>query len=150
MKSTIIDGIIWQQLKIIEDDRGAVLHMVRSDNIGGNGFGEIYFSELKSGVIKGWKMHYQMTQRLSVPFGLVRFVLYDGRKDSATFGQISIYLIGRPDNYGLLRVPPGIWYAFQNIGTTSAIVANCSDLIHDPNESTTMPLNSKIIDFSWD
>jgi dTDP-4-dehydrorhamnose 3,5-epimerase len=147
MQSTIIDGVIWQQLKIIEDDRGAVLHMVRSDNIGGDGFGEIYFSELKFGVIKGWKMHYRMTQRLSVPFGLVRFHLFDGRKDSMTYGSKLSLVIGRPNFYGLLRIPPGIWYAFENIEENISIVANCADMIHDPGESTTLPINDRTLGF---
>lgn len=149
MKTDTISEVEWSQLKCIADDRGAVLHMVRSDSLGQTGFGEIYFSLLNLHITKGWKMHYRMTQRLTVPFGLVRFALYDAREDSVTRGNIVSRLIGRPDDYGLLKIPPGVWYAFQNVGQTIAVVANCADIIHDPSESTTMPLNNSTIRFNW-
>lgn len=150
MKINTISGVEWSHLKCLEDDRGAVLQMVRSDHLGPTGFGEIYFSQLNPGITKGWKMHYRMTQRLTVPSGLVRFILYDAREGSVTHGNTVSQVIGRPDHYGLLRVPPGIWYAFQNLKHTPAIVANCADLIHDPTESTTMPLHNSIIEFNWE
>ena len=59
-------GVEWRPLRVIADDRGAVLHMVRADAPGFAGFGEVYFSELRPGVTKGWKLHLRMTQRLAI------------------------------------------------------------------------------------
>jgi dTDP-4-dehydrorhamnose 3,5-epimerase len=141
----IISGVEWHPLKTIQDERGAVLHMVRSDAIKVNGFGEIYFSELNIGITKGWKMHMRMTQRLAVPFGVVQFTMHDARINSVTSGTTLNRMLGRPNHYGLLVIPPGIWYKFKNIGDSVAIVANCSDLIHDPSESRSLPLDSNEI-----
>ena len=40
------------------------------------GFGEVYFSELRPKSIKAWKYHYKMTLNLIVPLGEVKFVFF--------------------------------------------------------------------------
>jgi len=149
MKNELIQGVQWLNLKVIDDERGSVLHMVRTNTLGVSGFGEIYFSELKPNVVKGWKIHHSMTQRLTVPIGLVRFVLVDAREGSLTRGRSVNYIVGRPENYGLLIIPPGIWYAFENLSISSSLVANCADKIHDPIESTTRSLDSEVEGVGW-
>jgi dTDP-4-dehydrorhamnose 3,5-epimerase len=49
-----IDGLRVTPLCRIPDERGAVLHMLRADNEGFEGFGEIYFSMVYPGAIKAW------------------------------------------------------------------------------------------------
>ena len=44
-------------LKIISDERGKVMHMLRSDNKIFKSFGEIYFSTIFHKAIKGWHLH---------------------------------------------------------------------------------------------
>jgi dTDP-4-dehydrorhamnose 3,5-epimerase len=144
-----ISGVEWRPLRVFADDRGAVLHMVRADAPGFSGFGEVYFSELRPGVTKGWKLHLRMTQRLAVPVGRIRFVLFDARPDSPTTGRIMTCISGRPDRYGLLIIPPGIWYGFENLSEGPALLANCADLIHDPAESRILPLDTPEIPFDW-
>lgn len=146
---TELVGVEWRPLRVIADDRGAVLHMMRADTPGFSSVREIYFSELRPRIIKGWKRHIRMTQRFVVPVGRIRFVLYDARDGMATSGQIMVCCSGRPDRYGLLTIPPGIWYGFENIGEAPALIANCADQMHDPTESKTLPLNSGEIPYQW-
>lgn len=146
---TPIDGVIVQPLKILSDERGAVLHMLRIDSPLYDKFGEIYFSEINPGIIKGWKRHLRMTQRLVVPIGKVKFVLFDKRTDSATNGQGVACTLGRPDEYRLLVIPPGVWYGFQGIDPRPSLIANCSDLPHDPSEVEMAPLDSGLIPCQW-
>ena len=49
----MIDGVVITPLKQIRDERGAVLHMLRTDAPHFAGFGEVYFSVVNPGVIKG-------------------------------------------------------------------------------------------------
>jgi len=144
-----INGVVKQPLLQIEDFRGAVLHMLREDSPLFSRFGEIYFSLIHAGVIKGWKRHRLITQHFTVPMGRIRLIIYDAREQSPTHGQVSEYLLGRPDNYCLLRIPPMIWYGFQGHGQEDALVANLTDLAHDPKESETLPLDTQEIPFSW-
>lgn len=144
-----VEGVAFFPLRVIEDERGAVLHMLREDSSSFTRFGEIYFSEVKPGAIKAWKRHFRMTQRLAVPFGRVKFVIYDDRPTSATKGAVTQVIAGRPDAYGLLIIPPLLWYGFQGLGSTSALLANCADFTHDPQEVERRPYDTNEIAYAW-
>ena len=142
MVSSKIKGIIIKNLNQISDDRGSVLHMLRSDSNDFKRFGECYFSEVLPGKIKAWKRHKNQTQNLAVPIGLIKIVLL---KDSL----IEEHIIGRPNNYFRITIPPGIIYGFSCIGTEKALIVNCADLPHDPHESESFDLSNKNIPYKW-
>lgn len=130
-----IPGVSLRPLKIITTDGGPVLHMLRTDSPEFAGFGEVYFSEVEPGCVKGWKQHTRQTQFFAVPSGQLRIVLhYQG-----TFMDLQL---GRPDNYALLRIPPLVWYAFAAVGDRPALLCNCADLPHDPTEGRKQPLET--------
>ncbi len=131
---TPIDGVIVQPLKVIRDERGAVLHMLRADASFFRKFGEVYFSEVHPGVVKAWRRHRRMAQHLAVPVGRAKFVIVDDRDTSPTRGRVAEVILGRPDAYQLLVLPPLLWYGFQALGVAAALVVNCTDLPHDPTE----------------
>jgi len=130
-----VSGLQRIPLRVIEDDRGAVLHMLRADVPHFGRFGEIYFSEVRPGAVKAWKRHRQATQRFAVPVGRIQLVVHDGREGSETFGATAVLEIGRPDAYDLVIVPSMLWYGFRCVSDKAALLANCSDLPHDPAES---------------
>jgi len=144
-----IEGVLVQSLEQIVDDRGSILHMLRSDSELFTKFGEIYFSEIHSGVIKAWKRHKKQTQNLAVPVNKIRLVIFDPRPDSQTQGKIKEYEIGRPNHYMLIQVPPMVWYGFQAIGGQTALIANCSDQPHNPEEKEFLPADSDHIPYQW-
>lgn len=134
-----IAGVVLVRLRVLPDARGAVLHMLREDSPVFQRFGEVYFSEINPAVVKAWKRHRGMTQHFAVPVGRVKFVLYDDRPDSRTFGTTAVHVLGRPDAYGLLVIPPNVWYGFMGLGSTPSLVANCTDFPHDPEEAYQRP-----------
>jgi dTDP-4-dehydrorhamnose 3,5-epimerase len=144
-----IDGIVVLPLKQIEDERGAVLHMIRSDSSFFSKFGEIYFSVVTTDVIKAWKRHRAMTQHFAVPMGRIHLVLFDDRTDSSSKGQVEEIILGRPDQYYLICIPPMIWYGFKGISEMPALLANCSDMPHNPNESEQLPVSTDYISYDW-
>jgi len=135
-------------LKQFYDSRGAVLHMLRNDDEDFVSFGECYFSEVLPGVIKGWKRHKIQTQNITVPVGKIKFVFYQNSKYESS-NNIYELVLGRPENYVRLKIPPGIWYSFSCISEQNALIANCVDIPHDPNETETMNLNNNIIPYNW-
>ena len=145
----LIHDIIIKPLEVIADERGMVLHMLREDDAIFKHFGEIYFSVVYPGVIKGWKRHQRMTQHFAVPVGIIHLVFYDDRKESPTRGRIQEIITGR-DNYALIKIPPGIWYGFKGVGRTDAVIANCTDIPHDPAESTQRPVDHHAIPYCWE
>jgi dTDP-4-dehydrorhamnose 3,5-epimerase len=145
----MIEGVALVSLKEIRDDRGAVLQMLRADAPEFSGFGECYFSEVNPNKVKAWKRHSKQTQSLAVPVGRIRLVIFDSRAGSPTHGELLNLELGRPDAYTRVRIPPGVWYGFQCLGDSPALLANCADLPHDPAESETRPLDSDEIPFRW-
>lgn len=147
--SQVIDGVIVTQLRQINDERGSVLHMLRSDAAEFTKFGECYFSEILPGSIKAWKRHNLQTQNFAVPVGRIRLVIYDDRSFSESKGHFIIIELGRPDAYLRVQIPPGLWYGFQCLNEMPALLANCADMPHDPNESDVLPLNTDKIPYQW-
>ena len=52
-----IQGVAVTPLRRIPDERGAVFHMLSEDDAAFERFGEIYFSLVYPGVVKGWHRH---------------------------------------------------------------------------------------------
>lgn len=144
-----IEGIKQQELRQINDDRGAVLHMIRQDSEDFIGFGECYFSEINYGKVKAWKYHKEQTQTLVVPVGTIRMVIYDDRAESKTKGALQVLELGRPENYFRIQIPPKLWYGFEGLSRTPALIVNCADKPHDPFESKVIAFDDANIPYAW-
>lgn len=146
---TGIDGLLLTPLKQIRDERGAVFHFLRSDSSNFKNFGEAYFSIVNPSVIKGWKIHTKIYQNFCVPYGAIKFVVYDDRENSPTKGVIQEVILDNHLNYFLLSMPPGLWYSFKCISKESSIISNIIDMPHTPDESKSIPLINKEIPYEW-
>ena len=136
-------------LRRIPDERGAVFHMLREDSPVFDRFGEIYFSSVYPGVVKGWHLHARMTLNYAVPVGMIKLVCYDDRADSPTRGAVQELHIGEL-NYALVTVPAGVWNGFKGEGTEPALVANCATIPHDPEEIERADPFDNHIPYDWD
>ena len=148
-ESVEIEGVIVQPLKQIADKHGSVLHMLKNDSNLFKQFGEVYFSEIHFGLVKAWKRHKKQNQNLVVPLGKIRLVIYDDRSNSNTHGRIAEYKLGRPKDYRLIHIPPMLWYGFQEIGDQTSMIANCTDLPHDPEEMESLSTYTNQIPYQW-
>ena len=147
-KMIMIEGVSQHPLKQFQDERGKVMHMLRSTDPHFTQFGEIYFSWIYPDIIKAWHKHLKMTMNYAVPFGCIKVVLYDDRADSKTYQTINEYFLS-PENYYLLTIPHGVWYGFKAIGESSAMVANCATLPHDPTEIMRIDPFDASIPYDW-
>lgn len=141
-----IDGVILTPLKIIENPKGDVYHALKNTDAGYAGFGEAYFSTVKSGEIKGWKKHKDMTLNLIVPVGSIKFVLHDVRGESTSKGEF-MGIVLSSESYCRLTVPPNVLMAFQGTGSTLNLLLNIASVPHDPTESENISLAE--IDYDW-
>jgi len=145
----MISGVVIKKLNIIPDERGKIMHMLKENDDIFERFGEIYFSVVYPDVVKGWHLHKQMTLNYAAVSGMIKLVLYDGRKDSPTYKEIQEIFMGE-DNYVLVKIPAGITNGFKGMGVKPAIVANCASLPHDPEEIIRIdPLNNDI-PYNWE
>ena len=147
--SELIDDVVLTELKQFSDERGTLLHMLRNDDPIFTTFGECYFSEVLPGAVKAWKMHRNQTQNFSVPVGRIKLVIYDNRKNSISNGNLQYVNLGRPDSYFRIMIPPGLWYGFTCISEMPALLVNCADIPHDPQESEIRMLDDISIPHKW-
>jgi len=144
----MITGVVITPLRQILDERGKVMHMLKIGDPAFQQFGEIYFSCVHPGAIKGWHIHKEMTLNYAVPHGNIKFVLYDERPSSPTRGEIQEIFMG-PDNYCLVTVPPMVWNGFKGIGSEMAIIANCATIPHSPDEIDRRDPFDPSIPYDW-
>ena len=145
----MINGVKITPLRQIPDERGVIMHMLKSTDDVFENFGEIYFSGVNPGAIKAWHIHKEMTLNYAVPIGQIKFVLYDDRPQSPTKGTVQELFIGY-GNYVLVTVPPMVWNGFKGLGNSMSLVANCASIPHDPNEISRMDPFSPDIPYDWD
>jgi dTDP-4-dehydrorhamnose 3,5-epimerase len=143
-----IEGVRVTPLRRIADERGAVFHMLREDSEGFERFGEIYFSTVYPGVIKGWHQHLEMTLNYAVPVGMIKLVCYDDREGSPSRGAVQELHVGEL-NYALVTIPPLVWNGFKGTGTGTALVANCSTVPHRPDEIVRLDPFTDTIPYDW-
>lgn len=144
----MIEGVKIIPLRQIIDERGKVMHMLKATDPHFIQFGEIYFSLIHPGIIKGWHLHKKMVINYAVVTGKIKLVLYDSREDSSTRGELQEIYLGQ-DNYYLVSVPPYIWNGFKCVGTQDSIVANCATIPHDPDEIIRLTPFDTSIPYDW-
>jgi dTDP-4-dehydrorhamnose 3,5-epimerase len=144
----MIDGVLVIPLKRIPDERGTVLHMLKRTDSHFIEFGEIYFSTIYPGIVKGWHKHAEMTLNYACVHGRIKLVLFDDRDGSPTNGELMEIFLG-PDNYSLIQIPPGVWNGFKGLGSETAIVANCSTHPHDPSRSIRLDPFDNDLPYDW-
>lgn len=144
----MIDGILVIPLPRIPDERGTVHHMLRRTDPHFIEFGEIYFTTVYRGVVKGWHRHRDMTLNYACISGRIKLVLHDDRSGSPTEGEVQEVVLG-PERYSLVVIPPGIWNGFKGMDELS-IVANCCTHPHDPARSDRLDPFDNDLPYSWD
>lgn len=143
----VIEDVQLTPLRVIKGESGNVMHALKQQEESFQGFGEAYFSTVHQNAVKGWKKHRQMMLNVIVPVGAIKFVLYDDRLESKSYQTLQEIIIS-PDNYQRLTVPPGIWMAFQGIGTAENILLNIASIPHDPLEAESLPIINETIPYT--
>lgn len=131
----MIDGVSLHPLKHIQVPKGDIYHALKSTDDDFCGFGEAYFSEIESGMTKGWKRHNRMTLNLVVVSGKIRFVIYDDRSQSPTYGEFQEITLSPDQNYQRLTIAPGLWMAFHGEADNTSMLMDIIPEPHDPTEA---------------
>jgi dTDP-4-dehydrorhamnose 3,5-epimerase len=121
----MIDGVIVKKLRVIPDERGYLMEMLRSDDPFFQKFGQVYLTVAYPGVVKGWHYHKLQTDHFVAVSGMVKVVLHDRRKDSKTHGETNEFFMGEL-NPVLLVIPPLVAHGMKGIGTKPGMVVNCT------------------------
>ncbi len=146
----MIDGVRTKELKIIPDERGWLMEMLRSDDEIFSEFGQVYVSAVYPGVVKGWHAHRRQTDNIVCVAGTIKLVLYDDRDGSPTRGRVEEFFIGER-NPLLVQVPPGVLHGWKCVGPDTALAVNIPDRPYrrdDPDEVRVDPHDNDI-PYDW-
>jgi dTDP-4-dehydrorhamnose 3,5-epimerase len=119
----MIEGVRVKPLRMIPDERGRLMELLRSDDEIFIKFGQVYMTTVYPGVVKAWHYHKKQYDNFVAIRGMIKLVLYDAREDSPTRGEINEFFIGEW-NPQLVQIPPGVYHGFKGISETEAIVIN--------------------------
>lgn len=145
-----IDGVKIKRLRVIPDERGRLMEMLRCDDDLFIKFGQAYITTAYPGVVKGWHYHKKQTDNFVVVKGMMKVVLYDSREDSPTKGAINEFFMGE-HNPILLQIPPYVFHGFKCISETEAMVVNFPTEPYnydDPDEFRVHPHDNDI-PYDW-
>jgi dTDP-4-dehydrorhamnose 3,5-epimerase len=147
----LIHGVHVKPLKIIADERGYLMEMMRADDPFFQKFGQSYVSVAFPGVVKGWHFHKVQTDHFVIVKGMMKVVLYDAREDSPTKGLINEFFMGEK-NPILVTIPPGVVHGMKGIGTEPAMLVNVPTEMYkydQPDEFRIDP-HTNDIPYNWD
>ena len=119
----MIDGVKVKNLKVICDERGRLMEILRSDDELFTKFGQVYMTTAYPGVVKAWHYHKHQTDNMSVVKGMMKIVLYDDREGSKTRGEVNQFFVGE-HNPILVSIPEMVYHGFKCISETEAMVIN--------------------------
>lgn len=146
----MIEGVVVKPLRVIPDERGFLMEMLRSDDEIFERFGQAYVTAAYPGVVKGWHYHRKQTDHFVCVSGMAKVVLYDARDGSPTRGQVQEFFMGER-NAVLLKIPPLVMHGFKAIGTSMAMIVNFPTELYnyqEPDEYR-VPWDSKEIPYDW-
>ncbi|WFN35339.1 dTDP-4-dehydrorhamnose 3,5-epimerase family protein [Methanogenium sp. S4BF] len=145
-----IDGVHIKHLKVIPDERGWLMEILRCDDEIYSQFGQVYCTTAYPGVVKAWHYHKKQTDNFTCVHGMMKVALYDDREDSPTFRNLMELFIGEK-NPALVTVPPGVCHGFKAIGDTTAFFVSIPTLAYnysDPDEFR-LPPDTDEIPYDW-
>jgi len=147
----MIEGVQVKKLKMIPDERGSLMEILRSDDTLFSRFGQVYMTTAYPGVVKGWHYHRKQVDYFTCIRGMAKLVLYDSRKSAKTYQEIDEFFIG-VQNPILVIIPPYVYHGFKCIGTEEAIMINIPTEVYSPKKPDEFRVDphSSEIPYSWE
>jgi dTDP-4-dehydrorhamnose 3,5-epimerase len=147
----MIQGVTTKKLKVISDERGRLMEILRSDDELFTKFGQVYITTAYSSVVKGWHYHKKQTDHFSVVKGMIKLVLFDNRVDSPTKGEINEFFFGE-HNPMLVKIPPLVLHGFKCISEQEAICINVPTELYNYNQPDEFRVDphKNDIPYDWD
>lgn len=119
----LIEGVKVKKLRVVPDERGWLMEILRGDDDVFEKFGQVYVTTNYPGVVKAWHYHKKQTDNVCCVKGMIKIALYDAREGSPTKGELDEFFIGE-HNPCLVVIPNGVYHGWKCISKTESIVVN--------------------------
>jgi len=146
----MIEGIKVKRLKLVPDERGRLMEILRCDDDIFIKFGQVYMTTAKPGVVKAWHWHKIQTDSFTCVAGRMRLALYDGREDSPTYKQVQDFQISLEEPM-VVQIPPGVYHGFKCVSDEEAVVINTvtEPYNHSNPDECRLDAYDNNIDYDW-
>lgn len=145
----MIEGVKVKRLKVISDERGRLMEILRGDEEIFKSFGQVYMTTARPGVAKAWHYHKLQTDNFTCVFGKIKLALYDARKNSPSFKQTQEFIIDL-ENPLLVQIPPNVYHGFKCISEKEAIVINTPTLAYNHKNPDEYRIDAYKNDIAYD
>lgn len=145
----MIQGVKIKKLKIIHDERGRLMEILRGDEDIFQKFGQVYMTTAFPGVIKAWHYHKKQDDYFTCISGTMRLALYDARGDSPTYKEINDFTIDL-ENPILIKIPKSVYHGFKCVSDNEAVVINVPTLPYNYKEPDEYRLDAFKNDIPYD
>ena len=119
----MIDGVKVKKLKVVPDNRGRLMEILRSDDEMFMEFGQVYMTTAFPGIVKAWHFHKLQYDNFTCINGKMRLALYDAREKSPTHKEVDEFIISLEDPM-VVQIPPLVYHGFKCMGDAEAMVIN--------------------------
>lgn len=146
----MIKGVKVKKLKVIPDERGRLMEILRRDDKVFEDFGQVYMTTVKPGVVKAWHYHKKQNDNFACVHGKIKLALYDSRRNSPTHEEIDEFTLGLDDPI-LVHIPKLVYHGFKGMSDHEAIVINTPTSPYDhktPDEYRLDPYDNDI-QYDW-
>ena len=146
----MIQDVKVKKLKLIPDERGRLMEILRNDDDIFQQFGQVYMTTAFPGVVKAWHFHKKQTDNFTCIRGRMRLGLYDAREGSSTYGKAEEYIIGL-DSPMLVQIPAEVYHGFKCISEEEAVVINTVTRPYNKNDADEYRVDAfdNDIPFDW-
>lgn len=129
-----LEGLIVRALEKHCDDRGFFAEALRGDwkhLMLDQGIVQASLSLSRPGVIRAWHRHTRgQVDYIIVVDGMVRISVYDGQRESPTFGEIvDMQVTG--EELKVIRIPGHYWHGTKNIGDKPSLTLYLFTRLYD-------------------
>jgi dTDP-4-dehydrorhamnose 3,5-epimerase len=155
----VIQGVRIKPLRVLADERGFLMEILREDDEIFQRFGQVYMTGCRYGTAKAWHSHRQQTDHFVCVAGKALLVLYDARETSPSRGQVQEIALAAPGwpprdpshTPLLVQIPPLVLHGFTALEENEARILNVPThpYRHSDPDELRQPWNSTQIPFRW-
>jgi len=156
----MIEGVLVKKLKVIPDERGRLMEILRNDDECFSKFGQVYMTTTLPGVVKGFHLHHVQTDQVCCVHGMIKLVLFDIREGSKTENDVNEIFLGE-HNPLLVTIPENVLHGWKCVSLHEAIIINAPSETYnykEPDEYRVDPHDEDdqmkklgcIVPYKWD
>ncbi|MGB3861616.1 MAG: dTDP-4-dehydrorhamnose 3,5-epimerase family protein [Candidatus Aminicenantaceae bacterium] len=145
----MIDEVKIKQLRVIPDQRGRLMEILRADDNLFVKFGQVYMTTTYPGIVKAWHLHKKQTDNVVCVQGMIKLAVYDPREDSPTYKEVNEFYLGI-HNPLLVQLPRGVYHGWMCVSSEEAIVVNVPTEVYDREDPDEFRLDPHQNDIPYD